>query len=184
MSENDDKTSLPWLDPMDENAERRDGNPAYRYTADRLPDEVFKPGYALGVGPRGGGYYSFETKAAYVIVMENIVGVKLDQPEVSRKAERKRKRDLRAFCLARIHSSGPHAPLMEQDILKYGGDPKILSRPYTIRDLSIAGQKGPNTKLASTVKRDRRYHFVRTWTKRQAKNKQKWINRTAKKDQH
>lgn len=67
----ENKKYLPWLDPKDKEA-GRDGNPAYVLTSDKAADQVYKPGYALGFGPRGKGYYSFETKVAYKIMIQNL----------------------------------------------------------------------------------------------------------------
>jgi len=138
---------LPWLDPKDREAER-DGKPVFLFLSDHTFNEVYKPGYALGSGPRGGGYYSFETKAAFKIIMGNL-SPKLTKLQTKAlfhiggnktRIELKRTRDMYAYAKARLASDGPHCDIDPEIIVKYGGDPKCM--PLSIRDISIAGQSG------------------------------------------
>lgn len=169
FSEVTDRTKLPWLDPTDENAER-DGKPAHLYSGTAVPSQGFtyKPGYALGRGPRpAAGYYSFETIAAYNIVIQNLLPKKRGQQiksAFSKKAKKESKttKDMLAFCKARLKSDGPHTTITKDDMVKYGGDPEILthvaanSSPFSTRDLSIAGQSGNSTLIATEFGANRR----------------------------
>lgn len=120
------KRDLPWLDPKVKGAER-DGNPAFTIAANSHADAVFKPGYALGRGPAGDGYYSFETRQAYKIIQENLQGAKQKQ--------------LLLYVKARGKAVGPHSDLAD-----------AISMP-SIQQLSIVGQSGWATERVSKKKK-------------------------------
>jgi len=110
----------------------------------------------------GAGYYSFETKAAYKILIENLrpkkFGKQILAPfSTKARTELKTIKDMLAYAQARLNSSGPHADILQREIYSRGGDPQIIltgaaaAAPFSIPDLSIAGQSGRGTARASKM---------------------------------
>jgi hypothetical protein len=147
----------PWLTLENANQKTGDGKPAF-LPWDSLVDNQnaqHQFGYALGNGPLGPGFYSFECKHAYKITQDNLLSiidhlkaeirtahlmlrrVKLDELETDLKMSQ----CMLAHVRARLQASGPYVDLDPEFIVELGG----LDIQFTMAEISAAGQSGAAT---------------------------------------
>jgi hypothetical protein len=155
---------FPWLTLDRAYQETSDGKPAF-LPWDSLVDNQksqYQVGYALGNGPLGPGFYSFECKHAYKITEDNLHSitdhlraeirtanlmfrrVKLDELETDLELSH----CMLAHVRARLQARGPYVDLDPEFVVELGG----FDIPFTMAELSAAGQSGAATDEAKTQK--------------------------------